>query len=449
MKRLVLGFALILTALAPTVFAQQAGENVNVLPVVSKDLFPDDWWLLGDGYLQRQVEPTIAASTRNPDHLLALFNDYRAVDVDDDIGLGEGERAQLAAIALKTVEFMLAGLVPRHGVPVIAPSPVAAAEAWVGMSRSYDGGLTWSGGFLPGAPFDGSPQSLVSPVKGYEAATDPVLVAGPCGQFYVVFVAFTRGDESSIAVARYEDLNNEPGGDTIVYRGATVIETGNNAEHGYFLDKPDIEIDIMRPRDPDNQCASRLYVSYSTFNGLTKDGKFQSKINLATSVDGGLTFTKSRIQQPYTQNQGSAITVDPRPGLPTDPEGGGAVYLIWRHFFDPDAMVMIRSTDFGKRWTKPIELTDSDMAPFDQPTISTLVAPIPDATDAPPPVNPGFPETAFRSNGFPTAAVTGDGTVYAAWQERVNLTTGLPDRGRAAADRPHPLQRWRRHVERS
>ncbi len=37
--------------------------------------------LKGDGYLQRQVEPTIAASTLNPDHLLAFFNDYRAVDM--------------------------------------------------------------------------------------------------------------------------------------------------------------------------------------------------------------------------------------------------------------------------------------------------------------------------------------------------------------------------------
>ena len=33
------------------------------------------------------MEPTIAVSTRNPDHLLSFFVDYRAVDVADDVGM--------------------------------------------------------------------------------------------------------------------------------------------------------------------------------------------------------------------------------------------------------------------------------------------------------------------------------------------------------------------------
>ena len=43
-----------------------------------------NWEFEGDGYLRRQVEPTIVASTRNRNHLLAFFNDCRAEDVDDD-----------------------------------------------------------------------------------------------------------------------------------------------------------------------------------------------------------------------------------------------------------------------------------------------------------------------------------------------------------------------------
>ena len=65
---------------------------------------------------------------------------------------------------------------------------------------------------------------------GLEAATDPVAVAGPCGYVYVVFVAFTRGGQSKMVVARFQDLNNEEGGDTWNYQGMTVLETGNNAE---------------------------------------------------------------------------------------------------------------------------------------------------------------------------------------------------------------------------
>ena len=57
------------------VSAQRAGDNINVLPIVAGDP------LKGDLYLQRQVEPTIVVSTRNPNHLAAFYIDYRTVDI--------------------------------------------------------------------------------------------------------------------------------------------------------------------------------------------------------------------------------------------------------------------------------------------------------------------------------------------------------------------------------
>ncbi|HSN54613.1 MAG TPA: sialidase family protein, partial [Candidatus Sulfomarinibacteraceae bacterium] len=418
MRRVITIVAALLAGVCPFAAAQQAGENINVLPVVLPDQAPDDWFLIGDGYLQRQVEPTIAASTRNPDHLLAFFNDYRAVDIDDDIGLGETESLAVLFNTARTV--LMASL--WLDLPRIHVMPTAAAEAWVGMSRSYDGGLTWSGAFLPGAPFDTSTTSTTSPVWGLQAATDPVVAPGPCGKFYVVFMAFTRGQESKLVVARYQDLNNVEGGDSIVYQGMTVIESGNNATHGYFLDKPDIEVDVAR--EPGAAlCADRVYVSYSTFNGLDKDGKFQSKVSFARSFDGGLTFSTQKLNPPYNQNQGSALAVDP---------SDGTVYMIWRHFWAPDAILMVRSTDAGQKWSKPVVVT-GDIVPmqaFDQPTISTDIAPEPPTSypnpPYPDPTNPGFPETAFRSNGFPTATVTDDGTIFAAWQERVDINPDSP-----------------------
>ncbi len=73
-------------------------------------------------------------------------------------------------------------------------------------------------------------------------------------------MGFTRGDQSKMVVARYQDLNNQEGGDTWEYQGTTVLEVGNNATNGYFLDKPNINLDIWRGPGAADQCSHRVYV---------------------------------------------------------------------------------------------------------------------------------------------------------------------------------------------
>ena len=444
MNKPILACVLMLVFLASPVIAQVPGDNIAVLPVVPPvdadgDGEPDNpnWFKVGDGYLQRQLEATIGASTLNPDHLLAFFNDYRAVDVvEGDVGLGEGD-VNVTATTLKIARLLLPPTVVS-GLPTLQlMAPTNAAEAFIGGARSYDGGFTWSGFFLPGAPWDDSAVSQAAPIYGLEAATDPVLACGPCGTFYLVGVSFTRSENSKIFVARYRDTNDLEGGDTIVYEGMTVIESGNNAEHGYFLDKPDIEVDAFREsvfakgkpgsEQPVDPCAHRVYVTYSTFNGLTKDGKVQTKMNFAVSEDGAQTFETSKISKRFNQNQASAIAIDPRPGLPGESDGGGTIYVFWRHFFDPNAIIATKSTDFGGSWTSPEVITDlTPLVPFDQPTIPTTAPGITPPDEVA--LNDGFPELAFRSNGFPAATVTahpnGDGldaTVFVAWQEQLGV----------------------------
>ena len=111
-----LGFACLglIVAAGATLPAQQqivAGNNVNM---VSGTQFPG-----GDPFLQRQNEPSIAVSSRNPLHLLAGANDYRTVDMP--------------------VSDTLRGLL---------------ADAWLGVFKSFDGGQTWKSTLLPGFPQD-------------------------------------------------------------------------------------------------------------------------------------------------------------------------------------------------------------------------------------------------------------------------------------------------------
>src|SRR6516225_6512733 len=135
--------------------AQIPGPNVNMVSGTD--------WPNGDPFLQRQNEPSLAVSTRNPLHLFAGANDYRTVDLPFP---GGGEET---------------------------------GDAWLGIFKSFDGGLTWHSTLLPGYPQDQSAPGLASPIKGFQAASDPVVRAGTNGLFYYSGIAFNRGTAPPVA----------------------------------------------------------------------------------------------------------------------------------------------------------------------------------------------------------------------------------------------------------
>src|SRR5262245_50699353 len=189
--------AVLLAAGLTLVSGQEVRNNVNVLPVYVNPVNPDPLKdaLKGDLYLQRQLEPTIAISTRNPNNLAAFYIDYRSVNFSSDVNTGE----ELA-------------------------SEAAPSEANIGFSRSRDGGLTWTGAYLPGLSFD---TTTASPIKNYAATSDPVALQGPCGVIYLVFMAFNRdaSHTSAMVIAKFADMDDNTGGkQTIVYKGMSVIE---------------------------------------------------------------------------------------------------------------------------------------------------------------------------------------------------------------------------------
>jgi len=364
---------------SPSARAQVAGQNVNMVSGTQ--------WPNGDPFLQRQNEPSMAVSTRNPMHVLAGANDYRTVDLEITLSGG-----------------------------------AETGDAWLGLFKSFDGGLTWQSNLLPGCSY------AVAQCKdngalnsgNYQAGADPVVRAGTNGMFYYAGLAFDRAtgpttasSVSTIFVARYNDLNNNENIDPITYIDTHIVATGNASQ---FLDKPAMAVDI--PRSGAQTCsftanepgagpnggslavrqsfaAGNVYVAYTDFLAATKANSTPTHLMFTRSTDCGVTWSSPvQLNSGTTTSQGSAIAVNPI---------NGNVYVAWRQFASsgaPDAIMVAQSTNAGKSFSAPVRI--STFQPFDQGTTGT----------------------SFRTNAYP--ALTSDmfGFVYVAFSARGLSSSG-------------------------
>ena len=346
--------ALLLAVAAPDTSAQaqslRVGPNVNMVSGTSP--------FTGDPWLQRQNEPSIAVSTRNPCHLLAGANDYRTVDM-----------------------------------PGLPDDGKETGDAWLGLFKSFDCGRTWKTGLLPGYPQDAGSNS---PLFGLAAGADPIVRAGTNGLFFYSGIVFNRGAgaASKVFVARFLD-NNDRRADSIDYVGASVVDTGTT---GQFVDKPYTAVDIARPANGKKVKSSctvngqtidtgNLYVAWTKFVGDLANNV--TKLMVARSTDCGATWENAvKVSEGYLTNQGATMAVDP---------SDGTLYIAWRQFLSnsgKDAILVSKSTDFGERFSNGALV--AAINPFDQKTTGA----------------------GFRTFAYPTMAVDGSGKVYVAWSQR-------------------------------
>ncbi len=394
-----------------SLLAQIPGRNVNMVAGTE--------WPGGDPFLQRQNEPSIAASTRNPLHLVAGSNDYRTVDVP---GLPDGAET---------------------------------GDAWISVYKSFDGGQRWSSTLMPGYPQEPAGSAgRTSPLYGYQAAADPVVRAGVSGLVFYNGLVFDRGEngKSGIFVARFIDRNNQEAGDSIAYLGASMVAT--SPDGAVFLDKPWMVVDI--PRGNANLCvvggtatgtrirrnghrrrgrgngppvwidpglqyveAGPIYVGYTAITG--EGPTLQAQIFVKRSLDCGVTWSQAmRVSQPADRiNQGLTLAVSP---------ATGDLFAAWRRFSAPDqpdadaimvSRLRINGGSFdapgrarGLRRTGPV--ADALERIFEhrkkrrQTTTTTALDQI-DQNTGP---------FRFRTNAYPALTVDGAGRAYIAWAER-------------------------------
>ncbi|MGB6884663.1 MAG: putative Ig domain-containing protein, partial [Candidatus Acidiferrum sp.] len=363
---------------APPAAAQVAGQNVNMVSGTK--------WPTGDPFLQRQNEPSMAVSTRNPMHILAGANDYRSVDLEQVLSGG-----------------------------------AETGDAWLGLFKSFDGGFTWQSNLLPGCPYAVSQCTDSGALSGrFQAAADPVVRAGTNGMFFYAGLAFDRATSattastvSSIFVARYNDLNNNEQSDPITYIDTHIVASGNSSQ---FLDKPSMAVDIPRAgaatcsftaNEPglganggtlavkQSFAAGNIYLAYTDFLAATKANSTPTHLMITHSTDCGVTWsTPIQINSGTTTSQGSAIAVNPLTG---------AVYVAWRQFASTgfsDAIMVAQSTNAGKSFSTPVQI--SKFTPFDQGTTGT----------------------SFRTNAYPALTTDMFGFVYVAFSARGLSSSG-------------------------
>jgi uncharacterized protein YjbI with pentapeptide repeats len=351
---------------AVTAAGQVAGTNVNM---VSGTTWPD-----GDPFLQRQNSPSIAASTRNPQHLLAGANDYRSVDLPSVAG----------AVAVGNND-----------------PTTQNKDAWLGIFKSSNGGATWQSTLLPGCPYidnacNGVDVNYGQPIAGfkYSAASDPVVRAGTNGMFYYSGIAFLRDETAgSIFVARFIDNNNSEATNPIQYIDTKIVVSGTPQG---FVDKPWVAVDI--PRAGALSCTvngqtfpgGNVYVAYATFpvpnNSL-------ASISFTRSRDCGVTWSQpiQLVDNTYG-NQGATFAIDPVTGY---------VYLAWRQYRASAGFIYLaKSTDGGATFSTPVQV--AALTAFDQVT----------------------GPNSFRTSSYPSVTTDATGRVYAAWSDRVGPSCG-------------------------
>lgn len=346
------------------------GRNVNM--VASQEEID------GDRYLQRQNEPSIAVSDRNPMHLLAASNDYRLIDYTYSEG-------------------------PIPGLPEQA----ANGDAWLGIFKSYNGGQSWKSSLLPGHHFDFTVEGTSSPLYGLGASTDPTVRSG-MGLFFMSGIAFDRVEHgrSVIFVTRYVDNNTAAIGDPdpIKYIDTKILDEGTS---GQFTDKPWLAIDMPRygtdtvPIETPGVSEEsgtleqdiprfNVYIVYSVFLG-SELGNPHSKIMFLKSNDCGESWgLPVKLSESVHICQGTNVVVSPL---------DGTIHIAWRQYAResqgvPHAIVACKSDDMGETFSKATVV--AEINPFDQFTA----------------------DETFRTSAFPALAADDNGLVYVAWSDR-------------------------------
>lgn len=266
----------------------------------------------------------------------------------------------------------------------------ALGDAYSGTYFSNDGGGTWCCNSSPSSNYvpTTDPNQIGTLIPGvqrlvggqYDAGGDPSVAFDSQGNVFYAGLGFNRTSApNTVAVNKgtFDGSGNLTWGPPTFINQTTSPSTLN--------DKEWIAVDSHTG----SPFKDRIYVTWTRFLFSAGTGAYvQSPIFFVYSTDGGATFsTPKSISGNVLYSQGSHPVVGP----------DGTLSVFWdgsTRLAQLDSEWMVKSTDGGATWSKPV-------------AVSTVA-------DIPPLRN-----TAFRVNSYPAAAAAPNGDLYVTWAGEV------------------------------
>ena len=189
---------------------------------------------------------------------------------------------------------------------------------------STDGGASWGGVDLP--------LPACKNQNGTCFGSDPSLAFDSRGVLYYSYIVVFFGNGNGVTATEMAVARSTDGGRTYPQVTFFAFEGGSN----HFNDKPMITAD----QNAGSPFRDNVYVAWDSAVG----GSGSGGMHVATSSDGGATFTIARVDVPSGQGKsiGATITTGPQ----------GQVYVAWNDI-QQNAIVFNSSFDGGATWGTP------------------------------------------------------------------------------------------------